>query len=207
LAAAQDAAARAAQTQSRLAGQDQRFSLEHRGNVLSAIVLSVAFMEAAINEVFQDAAEGHITEKLGGVDPTVIRSWAGLWTALDAGNSGSALKRCQAGLMVAHQPPLDEGSEPWQSAHLLVQLRNHLVHFRPETVSQSQPQKLVKRLRLNVHRNPLSNNSAELDGWLSASCASWAVRRAVPLIEAFATRTGARPNYQLTLEDLRNKNP
>jgi len=59
------------------------FSLEHRGYVLSSIIASVAFLEAMINELFQDAADGHAPEPDGYITPlseecrrTMAEVWA-----------------------------------------------------------------------------------------------------------------------------------
>ncbi len=207
LAAAQDAADEAADLEAELLGQhDRRFSLRHRGLVLTAVIESVAFLEAVINEVLQDATDGHITEKLEGVDSEVRRSWAGIWEALGQGETGRNLERYQAALIAAGVEPFDKGAEPWQSAQLLVQLRNHLVHYKPATVYSDEPEKLVTRLEHKLDPNPLSTNTGQVDGWLSAECARWAVDSAVALVGAFADRTGARPNYMTTLDNLRRDN-
>ncbi len=142
LAAAQDAAAQAAEQEtSVLEHHGQRFSLRHRGLVLAAVIESVAFLEAVINEVLQDAADNHITERLEGVDSEVRRSWAEIWEALGQGETGRNLERYQAALIAAGVEPFDKGAEPWQSAQLLVQLRNHLVHYKPATVYIDEPEK------------------------------------------------------------------
>lgn len=190
-----------------VANEEPRFSLKHRGLVLSSIIQSVAFLESAINEILQDAADSHDTEKLSSVTDQALRAWGGLWEALEQGNTGSALRYYSAALISAGFPPFEQGQEPWQSAQLLVRLRNHLVHYKPATIYTDAPETLADGLRAKVTANPLSSNRAEVDGWLSAACADWAVGSAIALVEEFATRTGARPNYQLALNDLRTKNP
>jgi hypothetical protein len=58
------------------------FSLEHRGYVLSSIIASVAFLEAMINELFQDAADGHAPEPDGYITPLseeCRRTMADVW--------------------------------------------------------------------------------------------------------------------------------
>lgn len=50
-------------------------------------------------------------------------------------------------------------------------------------------------------------NDADVDGWLSGGCARWAVDSALEFVAEFATRTGARPNYQTSPDDLPKKNP
>lgn len=78
LAAAEDAVERATEYENRVSGEKPRFSLAHKGDVVSAIILSAAFIEAAINEVLQDVATTHETEKIAGVSIDVRRGWAGL---------------------------------------------------------------------------------------------------------------------------------
>jgi hypothetical protein len=208
LAAAEDAAQQAAHIESRLVAEyARRFSLEHRGHILTSIILSVAFIEAAINEVLQDAFDEHRTAKLDKVDREVQVRWAALWEAMDQGDTGRVLNRYQAALVMADCEPFDQGEEPFQSVKLLIRLRNHLIHYKPETVFADSPEKLADALRAHVAKNPLSTNQAEVDGWLSNNCAEWAIAAAKDFVGEFAARTGARPNYQLTLESLRSDNP
>ena len=207
LASAEDAVEHAKHFEEHVSGHEPRFSLAHRGDVVSAIILSAAFIEAAINEVLQDVAVGHESEKIAGVSDDVRKRWAGLWEALDRGLVGRILDRYQAALISAGAVPFNKGEEPWQSASLLVSMRNHLVHYKPETVFADEPEKLVLQLRGKVEQNPLSTNEGEVDGWLSSDCARWALTTALAFVEEFAAKTGTRPNYQLVLEDLRAKNP
>ena len=208
LAGAQDAARGASELEGRLVAEGvRRFSLEHRGYVLSAIVLSTAFAEAALNEVLQDAADDHVTEKIIGVSADVRRSWSGLWVGLDSGGVGRTLDRYQAALVLADAERFDLGSEPWQSMRLVIDLRNHLVHYKPQTVFSDTPSRLAAGLRGHVAPNPLSTNRADVDGWLSGACAGWAVDSALAFVGDFAARTAARPNYLVVLDDLRESNP
>jgi hypothetical protein len=203
LAAAEDAAD-AAKSFEQENSERNSFSLGHRGYVVSAIVLATAFMEATINEVFKDAHEERITEKLDQVPEIVIRGWATLWRELEGVGT---LGRYQLALLVARRDLFDKGAEPWQSARILTQVRNALVHFEPQTVSEEAPRRLAAGLSSLVSPNPFSSNRWDLDGWLSANCASWAVFSAQSFVEEFAQRSGVRPNYMLTLNDLRLRNP
>ena len=205
LAAAEDAAVAAAESETRILAEGKRFSLEHRGHVLSAIVHTASFLEATINEILDAATDPRKPKKVANVYADTARGWKALWKAL--GDSGSALSRYQAALIVAGLDPFDEGAEPWQSAHLLVKVRNRLVHFRPETVSPVDPLNLANRLNGRFEPNPLPGNDWDLDGWLGANCAEWAVKSAKALVDDFATRTKATPHYQIALDDLRMGNP
>lgn len=205
LAAAEDAAVAAAESETRILAEGKRFSLEHRGHVLSAIVHTASFLEATINEILDAATDPRKPKKVANVDANTARGWKALWLALS--DSGRALSRYQAALIVAGLDPFDEGAEPWQSAQLLVQVRNHLVHFRPETVSPVDPLNLSNRLKGRFEPNPLPGNHWDLDGWLGATCAEWAVKSARALVDDFATRTKAMPHYQIALDELRMNNP
>jgi hypothetical protein len=71
------------------------FSLEHRGYVLSSIIASVAFLEAMINELFQDAADGHAPEPFGYITPLseeCRRTMAEVW-AITRGGRVPALEK------------------------------------------------------------------------------------------------------------------
>jgi len=51
-------AARAGEIERAYAGGDPRFDIEHHGCVLSAVINSAAFLEAMVNELYQDGADG-----------------------------------------------------------------------------------------------------------------------------------------------------
>ena len=208
LATAQDAARLARSTELKLLQADERrFSLQHRGQVLSSVIHSAAFLEATVGEVLQDARDGHLTEKLADVGGRTICAWAGLWEALDSGGIGNALRYYKAALLAAGKPIFDTGAQPWQDAKLLVDLRNYLLHYKPSSAYADEPERLVGKLQRSVDPNPLSTNASSVDGCLSAGCAEWALDSAVALVSAFADTTGAKPNYQLALDDLRANNP
>ena len=184
-----------------------RFSLELRGHVLSAVIHSTAFMEATIGEVLQDAHDDHHSPKIDKVDARTIDNWKALWTALDGGSSGSALPHFRAAMLAARLSAPDEGAQPWQDAKLLVRLRNHLIHYRPEAAFADDPQKLVLNLSNRLQPSPTTANEGGVGRFLSAECARWSVEGATSLVEYFTELTGVIPNYLQTLEDLRRMNP
>lgn len=186
-----------------LAENTPRFDPRHRGAVITAVVSAAAFLEAAVNEVLQDAADEYITAKIANVTPQTRRVWSAYWMGLDNGRRGGVLKKYQAALQLADCQPFDEGAEPYQSAQLLLRTRNLLLHFKPETTwSDEPPDSLANGLRAKVQRNPQvadNANPTSIEGLLSADCALWAVRAAEALAQAFADRTDTRLNYQTVL--------
>ena len=125
-----------------------RFDLTQRGHVLGAILCGVGFFEGMVNELFQDALDGHAPEG-SGIAPLERSSrdlMAEYWRATDKGRKGRALDKYQALLRFAGHPLLDEGTQPYQDANLAVQLRNAIAHYRPEDLSADEPA-TMERLR------------------------------------------------------------
>ena len=67
-----------------------RFSIEHRAYVMNSILSSVAFLEAAINELYQDAYDNH-TSYIENIDKELISNLADIWKITEV-NKGSAIK-------------------------------------------------------------------------------------------------------------------
>lgn len=186
-----------------LAESEPRFDPRHRGAVIAAVVMVAAFLEAAINEVLQDAADDHITPKIANVAAETRGLWSAYWMGLDGGRRGDVLEKYQATLRLAGCDHFDEGADPYQSVRLLLRARNLLLHFKPETRWSDGPQnRLVNGLRSRVPRNPqVAGDEAPttIEGLLSAGCARWAVEAADAFTQAFAERTGTQLNYQAVL--------
>lgn len=67
---------------------ESRFELEHRAYVLGAVTSAAAFLEAMINELFQDAYENHGIKDDGYIAPLSQRThqlMAGWWAASGEG--------------------------------------------------------------------------------------------------------------------------
>lgn len=186
-----------------LAESEPRFDPRHRGAVITAVVTVSAFLEAAINEVLQDAADDHITPKIANVTAETRRLWSAYWMGLDSGRRGEVLEKYQAALGLGDCEQFDEGAEPYQSVRLLLRTRNLLLHFKPETTWSDGPSdSLVNGLRSRVPRNPQvagSTTPTSIEELLSAGFARWAVQAADTFARAFAQRTATQLNYQAVL--------
>lgn len=173
-----------------------RFDVRQRAYTISAVLAAVGFAEAAINEFFQDAADGHVSY----IAPIGEQAWAAMvayWR--ESKGYGSIIEKYQVALGLAGRVPLSPGSEPFQSFALLIKLRNLLVHFRPETASAEDTQAIEKQLAGRFESNPLMDGAGNPyfpDKCLGAGCAAWAG----PVAKAFAdevfSRLGVEPNYQ-----------
>jgi hypothetical protein len=180
---------------------DSRFDLKHRGQVLGSILSGVGFAEAMVNELFQDALDGHAPAGAG-IDPLAASTrdlMAEYWRATREGQTGRTLDKYQALLRFAGEPLLDEGSRLYQDASLAIQLRNAIAHYRPEDLSPDEPKRMETRLRGKFEDCRLfagSNNPWWPDHCLGAGCARWVLESVVAVADHVVDATGVRANYQ-----------
>lgn len=130
--AARDSASKAAAIEDAHTG-DSRFDVEHRAYVLGSVISAASFLEAMVNELFQDAHDSH---------------------GISGDGFERALAKYQLLLLFAEESELDKGAEPYQSAALLVSLRNALVHYRSESVAADVEHRFTKALRGRFPDNP-----------------------------------------------------
>ena len=178
------------------------FNIAHRAYVKSVVLSSVAFLEAAINEIFQDAYDGHdgYTKEL---EANTLKALRNLWqlSGEEQGRSSwSILEKYQAALLCAGLDLLSTGEQPYQDANLLIRLRNALVHFKPTTLGGGKDHKLADSLGDKFEPNRLfegSGNPYFPDKCLGAGCAKWAVQASVAFADKFFGIINVYPNYQL----------
>jgi hypothetical protein len=98
-----------------------KFDIKHRTYVTNAILSAVSFLEAAINELFQDAFDRR-PNYIGGLTEELRAILADYWemTELSTRPAISLLDKYQLALRFAGQEPLDKGRRPYQDVDLLV---------------------------------------------------------------------------------------
>jgi hypothetical protein len=177
-----------------------RFDISHRAYVTSGVLSAVAFLEAAINELFDDVADRHP----GYVDTLTIeavRLLAGLWDERETRTveRWPVLEKFRVALLCCGSIPFDKGAQPYQDAKLLIDLRNDLTHARPETRNTGDVDRLSAALMKRFQPNHLMDNAANPyfpDHCLGAGCAAWAVDTARGFADDFFSRVKMQPNYQ-----------
>jgi hypothetical protein len=181
------------------------FDAEHRSYVLSSIIASAAFAEAAINEVFWDAYDEHGLTDDGYLVPLkrqTIDGLAAVWEATDKGRKLHPLEKWQLLLIHAGAPQLDRGAQPYQNARDVFELRNALVHFRPEDVANDEVHRLQARLEGKFDENRLMDGSGN-PWWTSRclghGCTDWAIRSVEALAGRVADELGLTLNYRRLL--------
>jgi hypothetical protein len=165
----------------------------YHASTLASVVLAACFLESAVNELLLHAVHG---------DTVVYPTWerqdfdlmSEFWSQLEE-QRAPTLRKVAVSLLVSRRKMFDKGSEPWQSADSLVQLRNALVHYKPEWNDElANHADLEARLRNKFPENPFA--SAGLVYFphkcLGAGAARWACRTAGHFVIAFAGRLDAQ---------------
>jgi hypothetical protein len=93
---------------------------------------AITFLDAAVNEVYQDAADGPDTSYSRRMPQQTRERLAGMWRLTNSGRSFSTLERYEIGLVVAGAKPLDHDVSPYQDVLACIRLRNWIVHYRPQ---------------------------------------------------------------------------
>ncbi len=187
--------------------------------VINAIISSVAFLEARINELFADAADTEAwtlpgeTKKQATNQPRqnpmvsdlpdetvsqLARSWK---SGIPKTAKYSVQEKYQTALMLARKELFDPGSSTlFQWIGLLVNLRNYLIHAEPEWIVTASP----NEKDLNAHKfegkfkglfpdNPTVRAERKYfpDRCLGSGCAKWAVTSSTKFVDEFLTRIGS----------------
>jgi hypothetical protein len=176
-----------------------RFDIGHRAYVTNSVLSAVAFLEAAINEVFDDVTDNH--GYMGALTDECARLLAGLWSGDNGGTveRWPILDKYQVALHCSGREAFSRGSPPYQDAKLLVDLRNELTHARPKTRVSGEMDKLSKALEGRFKPNGLMENSGNPyfpDHCLGVGCANWGVKTARAFADDFFGRMKTKANYQ-----------
>lgn len=179
---------------------DSYFDVDHRGYVVSSIISAVGFLEAMVNELFQDAFDDH-TPPGGAITPLSPHTHQLMkeyWRATDCGVRGSTLDKCHALLTFTDNQALEKDAQPYRDAQYAIQLRNAIVHFRPQDLSPDEPHKIESRLKGKFAENRMMTNSGnpwwpnKCLGW---GCARWSLEAVTALADYLVSKTGIEPAY------------
>ena len=174
------------------------FDIQHRAMVTSAVFAAVAFLEAAVNEVLKDAADYHHAY-IGGLGPEVLGKLRKLWQDSEGSDRRflPTLKKYKKVLQATVEEP--QGLAQLVDVRRLIQLRNHLTHFKPETRTEADLNRFERDLKSRFPPNTLmadSRNPFFPDKCLGAGCASWATGNTVTFVDDFFSQLRVVPNYQ-----------
>nr|CBH39339.1 conserved hypothetical protein [uncultured archaeon] len=169
---------------------------EHRAYVTGAIIVSVASLEATINEVFISAVDNE--NLFEDFDPTIPKVLAELWS-LDVVKKTRFLEKCRLVLDVANKEKFNTKSSLFRKVELLINLRNALVHYKPEWDTDLKKHKNVGDAlkKCCFKTNPFShaNDAFFPKRCLGHGCAEWSVKSTIEFIEDFYRRMGFPPKW------------
>lgn len=166
---------------------------EHRAYVTGAIIVSVASLEATINEVFISAVDDeNLFEDFDHTTPKVLKE------LLDVVERSEILQKYQFVLTAANKEAFECGKSPYQDVAGLIKLRNGLVHYKPEWDTDLKEHKKIEDwLKPRFNTNPFShdNNAFFPERCLGHGCAEWSVKSTIEFIEDFYRRMGFPPKW------------
>src|SRR5258708_6237281 len=163
------------------AATDDATRCEHRGLVCAVVMQSAAALETEAHEVCTHGPGSHL-----GSNGTDAQARDFLHPVAEFVDDQSALTRFDLILHLLKKSPLDKGANPYQSAALVVRLRNELVHYKSRWGAEMERNKLQTTLRLLGHTPP-PFTSPGMNFFphlcLSADCGAWALASLVAFLE------------------------
>lgn len=171
---------------------------DHSAAVISTIWFSCAFMEAAINELFETAATDPFEyfselDEPGKLSLSDARILSVSWKR-GKGEQLRVLDKYLLALDLLEKPSLDTGASPFQDAAVLVEFRNALTHYKPVWRSSDDPYHLKPassfRGRFELHPNAQQEKLSFPLVFLSADCAHWSLKTAAALVHSFFKNLG-----------------
>lgn len=172
-----------------------RFDIEHRAYVIGAVISSVAFVEAVINELFQDIKDGH-SSYLTGMEKKTANLVSSIWDDIDRVN---ILKKFQLGLFCFRKDLFNTGASPYQDMDLVIKIRNDLVHYKPKSLCVNSTHTLESKLKGKFQENKLmsgAGNNCYPDKYFGCGCSNWATQSAKKFADDFFAKIEITPNYQ-----------
>lgn len=169
----------------------------------STLFTAVAFLEALINELFADAAQedfGHLKE----IDPNLISTIAYIGKS-EMLKKASVLEKYEHLLKLAHKNQIPRNINPGQDISTVIRLRNELVHYKAEFFDTGTPGRarsgnfldssLKRTIEQKFSVRP-GTSGIGADGWISAGCATWALKSAVAYADKFFEELDIKPIYE-----------
>jgi hypothetical protein len=156
-------------------------------HAVACVLTTVASLEAYANELFSDR-----TKAFPGYSQELLH---GLWETYE---KKPTLDKFDFALLLLRKPVLKRGVRPCQDIKVLAELRNGLIHFKPEWENEAVKHKaLSDDLRSKTKGSPFLPESELLfpRRWASHSCTSWAVRNAIAFAKSFEQLAGLPPKY------------
>jgi|SRR5579864_2132728 len=173
----------------------ERHRSAHRAYVTGAVICSVAFLEASINEFYLEAVTPD-QNSLQGLIAQQLAILAEFWKIVE--RNSPILNKYQIALVACGAQAFDKGQDPFQSVDAIIDIRNALIRYRPEPSDDLRVHRGIEnRVRGRFQLNPLGIPGSL---WfphlcLGSGCASWAILQ----VECFHEGVLPKAKYPLPL--------
>jgi len=150
-------------------------------DALVAIVFATSTLEAWISQTI------FIAKKWTKKPPKIIEAFATLLGELDSNKTSASLKIFMSHWVICGKR-LDRGAEPYQSFDLLVDIRNSLIHLKPDKVGTEHIHKLLLQLKSKGLISDFDPKALRMCWVLHISnphIAKWACNTAASMIQQF----------------------
>jgi hypothetical protein len=176
-----------------------RLSSEIGVNVSAAILSSIAFLEATVNELFSEA-ESDSNKWLKNI---TIESKKLITTLsnIDSIDRASILEKYEIFLVSANLEPIPKGSKIYQNIKEVIYLRNKITHYKASWLDAGSEELLRngsshktdywKRLNKLVF---LENSDNKAHTWEQKEYASWALKSSIDFVEEIFNKLGVSSN-------------
>jgi len=188
--------------------------LRHEAFILNSVLSTVAFLESTINELYADAADDayfFADEKHEALLKTIGEKWQ------NGKNFDRApvISKYQKILAIAGKAAFDENDQAFANVRALIEIRNHLMHYRREWVEipesgaggkreAATAGRFEKILRKKFATNPLAPKNVPFfpDKCLGHGCAEWAIANSLIFTDEFFRRLDLPAPYEGIREEL-----
>lgn len=176
----------------------------------SALFLSVAFLEALINELYADAQLSDGGARLGILSTNDLSRIAAVGTD-EYLQKAKLLDKFKRLLVALGKTPISTGQSPGQDVKFLAQLRNGLLHYKGPwldmaTDNMSRPGSLrgsdLYRFISGKFPPRACSTPHSGDYWLGAGCAAWSLRSALDFADLFFQELGVDATFDHVRSEL-----
>ena len=166
--------------------------MEHHSYCIGAVIASVAFLEASINELYLEAIDRN-PQTFDANHQRLARLMEHEWITI---GGHPILEKYQRALGLGLKSPFPQGENFYQAVDALIRLRNALVHDKPEWDTELKVHlNLEERLGKRFAHNPFVDPKKAFIPYrcLGHGCAAWSVTTALEFDHTFRERLGLPP--------------
>jgi hypothetical protein len=191
--------------------------LRHEVFVLNSVLSSVSFLESTINELYADAADEayYFSDEK---HEALLKQISEKWKNEKNFDRAPLLNKYQKILTLAGMPSFDEGDQAFANLKILIDIRNHLMHYTREWVvlgdkgtrdagEETTSGKFERILRQKFATNPLAHRNQPFfpNKCLGHGCAEWAVINSLIFTDEFFRRLELPAPYEGIRGELRTR--